>query len=126
MMRNGIVFIGSAFAIALAVVVGNRLSNDSLAVLVGAVCGLSASIPVVIGLVIATTNHWGRRNDAPPRQVEYDYASHRYAPQPPVYIVAPPQAQMPASYMFPQNQFMTPNDAPMLGAPRDFKIVGDE
>ena len=124
-MRLGIVTSGIVFAVALAVIVGNRLSNDSLAILAGVVCGLSASIPIIVGLVIATSNQWGRRDDAP-RQVEYDYASQRYAPQPPVYIVAPPQTQMPGPYMFPQNQYMTPSDAPMLGAPRDFKIVGDE
>ena len=76
-MRNGIILIGIAFAVALAAVVGNRLSNDALAVVVGAVCGISASIPVTIGLVIAASRNWGREEGV--REIGYDYGSNRYA-----------------------------------------------
>ena len=34
-----------AFAVTLAVIVGNRLSDEALAVLAGAVCGVGAAIP---------------------------------------------------------------------------------
>ena len=40
---------------ALAFIVGPRISNEALAVVIGAVCGISASIPVCIALVIATS-----------------------------------------------------------------------
>ena len=124
-MKNGIILIGVAFAVALAAVVGNRLSNEALAVVVGAVCGISASIPVTIGLVIAASRNWGREESV--REIGYDYGGNRFTPQPPVVIVAPPQlqqAQLP--YGFPQNQYVAPMNAPALGAPRDFKIIGEE
>ena len=42
-----------AFAVTLAVVVGNRLSDEALAVLAGAVCGVGAAIPVCSSLASA-------------------------------------------------------------------------
>lgn len=123
-MRNGIILAGIAFAVALAYLVGSRLSDEAMAVVVGAVCGISASIPVSIGLIIATSNHWGRR-DAP-REIGYDYGAQRYAPQQPIFIVSPPQAPMPMPYGFPQNQYVVPPSVPALGAPREFKIIGEE
>jgi hypothetical protein len=36
----------------------------------------------------------------------------------------PGQSGMP--YGYPQNQFVAPMNAPALGAPRDFKIIGEE
>lgn len=121
-MKNGIIIVGVAFAVALAAVVGNRLSNDALAVVVGAVCGISATIPVTLGLVIAASRNWGR--EEPIREIGYDYGAHRYAPQPPVVILAPPQAQLPYGYS--PSQFVAPMSAPALGAPREFKIIGEE
>ena len=124
-MRNGIILVGLAFAIALAAVIGNRLSNDALAVVVGVVCGISASIPVTIGLVIAASRNWGREESV--REIGYDYNSHRFAPQPPIVVVAPPQqTQMPYGFPYLQSQYVTPTSAPALGAPREFKIIGEE
>ena len=123
-MRNGIILVGIAFAVALAAVVGNRLSNDALAVVVGAVCGISASIPVTIGLVIAASRNWG--HDESVREIGYDYGSNRYMPQPPMVIFAPPQqAQSPYGLM--QNPYYFPptlNDTSI--GPREFKIIGGE
>jgi hypothetical protein len=122
-MRNGIILIGVVFAVALAAVVGSRLSNDALAVVVGAVCGMSASIPLMVGLVIAASRNWGQAESV--REIGYDYGNNRFVPQPPMVIFAPPQAaQFP--YGFPQNPYVTPMSAPALGAPREFKIIGEE
>lgn len=108
-MRNGIILIGIAFAVALAAVAANQLSDQALAVVVGATCGISASIPVTIGLLLAVSRNW-----------DY-YGARRNAAQPPMVIFTPPQqAQRP--YGFPQNQSI----APALGAPREFKIIGGE
>jgi hypothetical protein len=133
---NGIIVAAVAFAVGLAYFVGNRLSNEAVAVVVGAVCGISASIPVSIGLVIATSNNWGRRDEPRDAQAGYDpghlgdYGSHRYMPQPPVIIMSQPQSPMPyapyAPYGVPQNQYMLPPSAPTMGAPREFKIIGDD
>ena len=123
-MRNGMALVGIAFAVALATVVGNRLSNDAMAVVVGVVCGISASIPVIVGLVIATSQNWGRREE--PREIEYDYRNNRFAPQqPPVVIVSPPQAPMPYGG-YSQNQYYLPPTISPDFNQREFKIVGDE
>ena len=49
-----------AFAVTLAVIVGSRLSDESLAVLAGAVCGVGAAIPTSL-LIIAVV----RRREEP-------------------------------------------------------------
>jgi hypothetical protein len=91
-------------------------------VVIGAVCGISASIPVTIGLVIAASRNWGHEESV--REIGYDYGAQRYMPQPPMVIFAPPQ-QTSLPYGFPQGQYVTPMCAPALGAPREFKIVGE-
>lgn len=55
-MKMGIalVLVGVAIAIALVISAGSRLSNEAMAVVIGALCGISASIPVSIGLIIAS------------------------------------------------------------------------
>jgi len=123
-MRNGLILAGIAFAVALAVIVGNRLSNEAMAVVVGTVCGISASIPVSIALVIAASKNWGREER--PREIGYDYEARRYAPQPPQILVVSPPQQPQSPYSFPQSQYYLPPGAPDVGAPRDFKIIGDE
>ena len=49
----GLMLVGIALAVTFAIVVVGRLSDEAIAVVVGAMCGISASIPVSIGLVIA-------------------------------------------------------------------------
>lgn len=99
-----------SFAVTLAMVVGNRLSDEALAVLAGAVCGVGAAIPTSL-LIISVT----RRRD--------ESRVQPYAPQggyPPVIVVAPPGGQQ------------RPNDWGVLpssfspGAPtqRHFTVVG--
>jgi hypothetical protein len=125
-MRNGVILAGIAFAVALAVIVGNRLSNEAMAVVVGAVCGISASIPVSIALVIAASKNWGREEG--PREIGYDYESRRYAPQPPqILVVSPPQHNAPV-YPYSGTSYFPPpqiDDTP-YGNPRQFKIIGEE
>ncbi len=122
-MKNGLIVAGVAFAVALAYVVGSRLSNEAIAVVVGAVCGISASVPVSIALVIASSNHWGKREE--PNEPYYDPSPRRYMPQPPVIIMTQPQQQMP--YGYPQNPYYFPVQAAQPSVePRDFKIIGGE
>jgi hypothetical protein len=123
-MKNGIILAGIVFAVALAVIVGNRLSDEAMAVVVGAVCGISASVPVSVALVIAASRNWGRDPGQGPREVEYDYGTHRYTPQQPQILVVSPPPQQP--YGYPPTQYYLPPGAPDVGAPRNFKIIGDE
>lgn len=96
-----------AFAVTLAVIIGNRLSDEALAVLAGAVCGVGAAIPTSL-LIVAVT----RRRDEPRAQ-----PTMSPGPYPPVVVVTPPGGQ--------------PHDAwsglpSLLRAPmqRDFTVVG--
>jgi len=76
-----------AFAVVLALVVGSRLSDEALAVLAGAVCGVGAAIPTSL-LILAVTR---RRNEE-----RYQERVRSVPPQgayPPVVVVAPPGAQ---------------------------------
>lgn len=127
-MRNGIILAGIAFAVTLAVIVGNKLSSEALAVAVGALCGIAASIPVSIGLVIAASRNWGHAEERP-RQVDYEYpqgSAHRYPQQPPVIVVTPPQMQQsPYGYANQPYYFPPPANGNSYDS-REFKVIGDE
>jgi hypothetical protein len=106
-----------ALVVTLGLVVGNRLSDEALGVLAGAVCGVGAAIPTTL-IVVAVT----RRRDGPeprrmPGQSQGDWS--RPNPYPPVVIVSPPAGQQ-RSY---QNWNALP---PSLSAPmeRNFTVVG--
>ncbi len=119
-MRNSVLIVASVFAVALAAVVGNRLSNDAMAVVVGAFCGLMASVPFTIALVIALKQNWGQ----PPAPRD-DFGAQGYLRQPPVVVIAPPQ-QMSAPYTAGAGPLYLPPSVPAPGAPREFKIIGEE
>jgi hypothetical protein len=90
-----------AFVIALGIVIGTRLSSDAIAVLVGVMAGVAASIPTGLLLIVVT-----RRSDGADEEDDYE---ERRRESPPVIVVAPgsaphvlpqyvgnPQAQLPA------------------------------
>ena len=120
-MKNGIFIIGIVFAATLAYVVGNRLSNEAMAVVVGALCGISASVPVSIALFIAASKNWGRGELSRP---EVSEPHPTYAPQPPFIVVAPPQFN-PAQYQSAPQYFPTPMPNQLIES-RDFKLIGEE
>ncbi len=125
-MRNGIVLVGMAFAVTLAICVAKRLSEQALAVTVGALCGILASVPVSIAFVIAASRNWGRPETVVEEQPER--GPLRYPPlqpQQPIVVIAPPQQASPYGYSQGQPYYLTPN-VPGPGTPRDFRIVGDE
>ncbi|MEE8391107.1 MAG: hypothetical protein V3S14_09970 [Anaerolineae bacterium] len=81
------VFAGLAvtvFAVTLAVIIGNRLSDEALAVLAGAVCGVGAAIPT--SLLVVAVSH--RRDESRVRPTTYPPFAQ--GPYPPVIVVAPP------------------------------------
>ncbi len=126
-MRNGIVLVGMAFAVTLAVVVANRLSEQALAVAVGALCGIAASVPVSIAFVIAASRNWGRPEtvvQASARRL--DSEPPRYPqPQQPVIVIAPPQPNS-AAYPFSNGSYYIPPQPNEPESGREFKIIGDE
>ena len=100
--------VAMVFAVTMAVIVGNRLSDEALAVLAGAVCGVGAAIPTSL-LIIAVSR---RRED---QRVRPSAPQSAY---PPVVVVAPPNAQ--------QRPYDWNTLPPSLAAPmqRHFTVVG--
>jgi hypothetical protein len=98
-----------AFAVTLAVIVGTRLSDESLAVLAGAVCGVGAAIPTSLLIIIVA-----RRNDR--NGSAHPQGRDQY---PPVVVITPPgtQPQLPAHPLELRSQ--PPQQ-------RTFTVVGDE
>jgi len=79
MKRVGLI-LGVVVVVALAVVVGNRMSVDAMAVVVGVACGVLASIPTSLLLI------WALGRNA--RADAYGDRSARY---PPMVVVNPGQ-----------------------------------
>jgi hypothetical protein len=69
---------GITFAVTLALVIGNRLSDEALAVLAGAACGVGAAIPTSLLIVTITQRA--------PKQAPADQPNT----YPPVVVIAPP------------------------------------
>ena len=103
-----------AFAVTLAVLVGQRLSDQAVAVLTGAVCGVSASIPTSL-LVVWVTR---KRQEQPPAYQQPANPGF----YPPVIVVQPPQNAAPSNPYQPAG-YLPPYAAP---SPREFTVVGGE
>ena len=105
-----------AFAVTLAAVIGNRLSDEALAVLAGAVCGVGAAIPTSL-LVVAVSRrrHDERRMQPSPAYSQGPYPQGAY---PPVVVVTPQGGQ--------QRHDGWNGLPPSLAAPmqRNFTVVG--
>ncbi len=122
-----------AAGVTLAVVIGQRMSTDAMAVVVGVVFGVAASIPTSLLIVAATR---GRRDDsryssAGVRSMGPDPRPPAIAPQ--IYVVSPPM-QHPGQTIAP---WLTPGGMmPQLPPPQDsyfsadssrrFKVVGED
>jgi hypothetical protein len=73
-----------AFAVSLAVVVGQRLSAEAMAVIVGVVAGVAASIPTSLIVVWAALRGRGEARPVEVRRPE--------APEPRIVVVPAPSA----------------------------------
>jgi len=113
--RLGVVLLifTAAFGLTLAVMVGQRLSDQAMAVIAGAVCGVAASIPPSL-LIIWVTR---RRPGTPPAWA---------GPYPPVVVVQPPS--VPAVPNAANDPRYPPTLTPMGVAPmqREFVVVGED
>ena len=109
-MKRLVALVLVAFAVTLAVIVGKRMSTDAMAVVIGIVCGVGASIPTSL-LILAVTS---RRETKEGRG---------QAGFPPVVIVNPGNqaGQVP-------NYHQPPTLPPALsqGGPRQFRVIGQE
>jgi len=110
------VALGLVFAVALAVVVGKQMSTEAMAVVIGVVCGVAASIPTALLLVVAITRRDRQRLEEVERQA-------RQTGYPPVVVI---QGGTPQSFpMGPQAGYWP---APSPGPPvqRQFHVVGGD
>lgn len=147
MWRTGFIL---AFIIAAAVMayqIGSRLSDDAIMTIVGVSCGIAASIPISVGLLIALTRertvYMDQEYDEPepapspyhvyrppmPPQPLPQMTQQPQMPQPPqIIVVAPPQQQLPQNVAAYGSYLQSPGQA-ALPAPmqeRTFRIVGDD
>lgn len=109
-MKKLVALILIAFAVTLAVVIGNRMSTDAMAVVIGIVCGVGASIPTSL-LIMAVTSR---------REAKEERGQAAF---PPVVIVNPGHqvGQWP-------NYYPPPTLPPALSqsGPRQFRVIGQE
>jgi len=94
-----------SLAVALAIVVGTRLSDQAIAAFAGAACGVGLAGPVgfMLGLLVGANRHR-------PQPI--------HTPSPPQVIVVPAQ---PA----PHTPAYMPSPNPSLSSPRTFTIIGE-
>ena len=102
------------FTIALAIIVGKKMSADAMAVVVGIVCGVVASIPTAI-LLLVMSAHRDRQRPQPPATRSGSY--------PPVVVIqgGAPQALPPG-----QQPGYWPAPPPSPVSNRQFHVVGGE
>lgn len=67
------------FGVALAVMIGRRISSDALAIVIGVACGLAASLPTTLLLLFVLS-----RRDRPREEGRYGEEARRY---PPVVVI---------------------------------------
>ena len=117
--------------VTIAITIGNRVPPETVAMAAGVVLGAAAAIPlsIMLGLVAprrafeALPAERPLRYETParPYQMADSYASTR--DYPPLVIINPSALQQ-ASRAPAHAAFL--DNAPMLSAPRQFRIVGDE
>jgi hypothetical protein len=116
MMRVFLV-LGAIFCVALAVVVGTRMSVDATALVVGVACGVLASVPTSLLLIWAL----GRRDQAGAAgRAAGPGFGYQY---PPVVVVNPGQGYGRPGWG--QAAFPGSDEMPLPGGGRQFKVVGE-
>jgi hypothetical protein len=115
-MRGFIALCIIAFCIGLGVIVGNRMSSEALAVVVGVTCGVLAGIPTAVLLLILMRAQQRGIGDQRAQQ----------APQyPPIIVVGGTQSQP----LLPTHREPSAIDGTWqpLGSPqREFRVIGEE
>jgi hypothetical protein len=102
----------AALAAGLGIAIAYRLSTESMAVVVGLICGLSALIPVVLVTLVLL-----RRATNPPA------SGQSLSQVPHVIVIQPGPAQTSPWTAGPYPPLVQPPEATQ---PRDFRIIGDD
>jgi hypothetical protein len=114
--KQAAVVLGLIFAVALAVVVGKRMSAEAMAVVVGVVCGVAAGIPTSVLLLVVLTRRDRQRSE----ELEHQRRQHSY---PPVVVIqgGSPHALPPGSQ---GGYWSAPQPGP--ASQRTFHVVGGD
>ena len=116
-MKRLVTIVAAAFVVALAVVIGIRMSAEAMAVVVGVVCGVLASIPTSLLLI------WALRRGSNGRSGAESHAGNGMMPHyPPVVVVNPGQGMSP----YGPSPLPPERGLPVPTGPRTFKVVGEE
>lgn len=108
-----------AGVVTLAIIIGQRMSTDAMAVMVGVVFGVAASIPT--SLLIALAMRGARRPEPPYRRDDYQPSP----PAPQIYVVNPGQLA-PGSPTAGQPALPQPPAGYYVAEPtRRYKVVGE-
>lgn len=120
-MRGLINLLLAVFGVTLAVVIGNRMSTEAMAVVIGVICGVVASIPMSVILLVITGRLLGTERRSTPTEEARGQVITGQA-YPPVVVVGP---SLPYGLA---GQHLAPYLAPeaMPSPPRRFEIVGEE
>ena len=110
-MKKAILAFLATIAVALIFIIGKRMTPDAMAVVVGIVCGIGASIPTSLVMLLLM-----RRRDR-----ESEAEPQRGMPQMPTVMIVNPSVGTPAPYQQSANQFMPPYGHAMT---RQFQVVG--
>jgi hypothetical protein len=113
-MKKAVVVGLIAFVGTLAVVIGQRMSTDAMAVVVGIVCGVAASVPTSLLIIFVTGRRW--------REMRDGESGQQRPPYPPVVVVNPGHTSGGAN---PYSGAYLPPPAPPAAA-RRFRMVGED
>ena len=105
-----------AFGVTLAVIIGLRLEQAALAVVVGVACGIAASLPA--GLLIFFLLR--RRDSAPAPRARPNYGREMAGAPPVLVIQSPAMPALPQSTTWPGGYSMP------VPAQREFAVIGEE
>jgi len=105
------------FTVTLAVVVGHRMSGEAIAVVVGVVCGVAASIPMSVLILIVLNRSTRQAEVAEP---PYGRRSAQYGASPPVVVIQG-GTPAPSGLLRPYYPGQTVTSEP---AQRSFRIIG--
>ena len=115
-LRKILIGLGVVFVIALAIVVGKKMSAEAMAVVVGVVCGVAAGIPTSVLLLVIFSRRDRRTFD----EAERPQRQHNY---PPVVVIqgGSPQALPPG-----QQIGYWPAPPPATSTSRQFNMIGGD
>ena len=74
-----------AFAVTLAIIIGQRLSTEAMAVLIGVLAGVLASVPTSLAVAYLAIKHWQPKIERP--------APPQAAPPQPIVVSYPPTVE---------------------------------